>query len=71
MNKEEKRRLENAEQQFTGFITGSQGYSIDSFVESMNLEEWEWKHLQKEELINGLTEQNIREINEYFEELKQ
>lgn len=63
---EKEKQIELAEHQFLGFITGSQGYSIEKLISSMGLKKKEWEYLKKEELVNGLRELDISEINSHF-----
>jgi len=63
---EQENKIENAEQQFTGFAQGYYFSNIIGLVESMGLEKREWNYLKNKEMVNCLEDNEIKEIEEYF-----
>jgi hypothetical protein len=59
-------RIIEAEQQLLGFALGSQGYSIEELVSSMNLEQSEWIYLKNKKMVNNLSEEQIKEVDDYL-----
>lgn len=60
-----KQEIEEACQQFVGFLHGKQGFSLLGLVNSMGLKQEEWKVIRKnKEICFGIDD--IKEIDEYF-----
>lgn len=66
MDKNKRRLIELAEQQFLGFSLGSRGFSIEELVSSMALKKEEWDYLKKEGLVNSLDSRDIEDVNNYL-----
>ena len=62
--------INEALQQFVGFKVGKWGADIKELVSSMGLTEEEWNHIKENEEDANLDEDDIEEINKYFEEEK-
>ena len=61
--------IENAEQQITGWTIAINGTGqIEDLVVSMGLEEYEWNYLKRNQMVNCLTREQRKEINNYFKE---
>ncbi|HDK42523.1 MAG TPA: hypothetical protein ENG87_04030 [Candidatus Pacearchaeota archaeon] len=67
----DKNMIENAEQQIIGFaIARNETGEIEALIISMGLEEYEWKHLKRQKMVNCLTKEQVEEVNDYFKDLK-
>ena len=63
-----KRLIDDALQQMTGFRVGRWGGSPRELISSMGLEKEEWEYIKKHEESGHLDEDDIEEINEEFAE---
>jgi len=61
--------IEQALQQMIGFRLGKWGADILELASSMGLKKEEWEYIKKEEDC-GLDEEDIKELNAYFEKKK-
>jgi len=65
----DKHLIENAEQQFTGFTIARNGTgNIEELIVSMGLKEYEWNYLKRNQMVNCLTKEQRKEVNNYFKE---
>ena len=65
----DKQKIENAEQQFTGWTLARNGTgNIEELIISMGLERYEWEYLKRNQMVNCLTKEQRKEINDYFKE---
>ena len=63
--------IDQAEQQFTGFAIATNGSgSIEEMISSMNLKENEWEYLKRNQMVNCLTKQQRKDVNEYYQKKK-
>ena len=63
----DKQMIENAEQQFTGWCIGINGTGqVEELIGSMGLEKHEWEYLKRKQMVNCLSKEQRKEINEYF-----
>ena len=62
-----KEMIGEALQQMLGFKLGKWGACPRELVSSMGLTKKEWEHIKKKEGSGGLDNDDIKEIDEYFE----
>ena len=62
----EKKEINDAEQQFVGFAQGYYFSDIIGLIMSMNLTQMEWNYLKKNQLINCIEDEEVKEVDNYF-----
>lgn len=58
-------------QQLLGFRLGTQGYSITELISGANLTKEEWDKIKDETEVTSLGSSDIKEIEEYINNLKE
>ncbi len=67
----DKQMINDAEQQFTGWALAMNGTgNIEEVIISMGLKKYEWEYLKRNQMVNCLTKEQRKEINDYFKEDK-
>ena len=63
----DKRAIQDAEQQFTGWSIARNGTgNIEDLIISMGLEKKEWEYLKRNQMVNSLSKEQRKEVNEHF-----